>query len=332
MSENKGVLIFSEITEGGLSSIARELLGCGRKLADALTEELGAVLLGDSVADLAQEAITCGADRVYIVDDPILKDYQTDSYVQVLEKVVKQLMPRVLLLGQTSIGRDLAPRLAFRLGVVATTDCLELAIDPDSKQLLQTKPVYGGSAMATFTSDYYPQIATVRAKAYSPLEPNTSRQGKVVIINAGLEPKAVRTRIVEKVLQEAEGIRLEDAAVVVAGGRGIGSAENFKQLEELADLLKAAVGATRPPCDNGWVQDSAQIGLTGKIISPDLYLAIALSGSSQHISGCSGAKNIVAINKDAEANIFNVAHFGLIGDWKKIIPAFTGKVRELLNG
>jgi electron transfer flavoprotein alpha subunit len=239
-------------------------------------------------------------------------------------------MPRILLLGQTSIGRDLAPVLAFRLGTSATTDCIELAIDVDSRQLLQTKPAYGGNAMATFTSDCYPQIAAVRPKVYSPPEPDNSRQGEVIAIDTMSESTANRTRVVEKVSRAKEGIRLEDAAVVVTGGRGIGSAEGFKQLEELAGLLGGAIGATRPPCDNGWVQNSAQIGLTGKIIAPDFYMAIALSGSSQHISGCSGARNIIAINKDAEANIFNVARFGIIGDWKKVIPAFTEKARELL--
>ena len=185
--------------------------------------------------------------------------------------------------------------------------------------------------MATFTSDLYPQIATVRAKVYSPLEPDTSKQGEVVTVDVRLEPALVRTQVLDKVSETAKEVRLEDASAVVAGGRGIGSADGFKILDELAKLLKAAVGATRPPCDNGWVQDSAQIGLTGKIIAPDLYLAIALSGSSQHISGFSGAKNMVAINKDPEANIFKVAHLGIVGDWKRVVPALTEKIRELLS-
>ena len=330
MAEYKGVIVFAETTEGILSAMTKELLACGRKLADDLSEGLGVVLLGSNISDLAQKAIAFGADRVYVVDTPMLKDYQTDFYVPVMKKVVKQVMPRILLLGHTSIGRDLAPRLAFRLGTVATTDCIELAIDTGSKLLQQTRPVYGGNALATFTSDFYPQIATVRAKVYSPLEPDTSRQGQVIAIDARLESLAVRTKILDRVSETAKGVRLEDAAVIVAGGRGIGSADGFKELEELASLLKAAVGATRPPCDNGWVKDSVQIGLTGKIIAPDLYLAIALSGSSQHISGCGGARNIVAINKDPEANIFKVARFGIVGDWKRVVPAFTAKIRELV--
>ena len=332
MAEYKGVMVHGEVAEGKLAAIATEALGCGRKLADDLGQELCAVLVGSGVSSFAQEAITFGADKVYVVDDPLLKDYQTDSYVTVMEKVIKQVMPQVLLLGQTTIGRDLAPRLAFRLGTTATMDCIQLSIDPESKRLLQTKPVYGGNAQAIFTGESYPQIATIRAKAMSPLEPNTSRQGEIINIDAGLDPSAIRTKVLEKVVEEVEGIKLEEAEVVVAGGRGIGSADGFKQLEELARLLKGAVGASRPPCDNGWVADTVQIGLTGKIVAPELYIAVALSGSSQHMSGCSGCKNIVAINKDPEANIFREARFGVVGDWKKVIPAFTNKVKELLAG
>ncbi|TES84076.1 MAG: electron transfer flavoprotein subunit alpha/FixB family protein [Dehalococcoidia bacterium] len=332
MAENKGVLIFCETKEGKLAAIATELLGCGRKLADDLGQELAAVLVGSGLAELAKEAIAYGADKVYVVDDPQLKDYQTDSYLSVMEKVVRQAAPQILLMGQTSLGRDLAPRLAFRFNTAASLGCLELAIDPQSKRLLQTKPVYGGNAQAVFTTDSFPQIATVRAKAMTPLEPDPSRKGEVVKIDAALDPSAIRTRVLEKVAEKVEGIKLEDAEVVVCGGRGIGNAEGFAQLEELAKLLKGAVGATRPPCDNEWVPSGAQIGLTGKIVAPELYIAVALSGSSQHMSGCSGSKTIVAINKDPEANIFREARFGLVGDWKKALPTFTEKLKELLAG
>lgn len=332
MAENKGVLIFCETKEGKLAAIATELLGCGRKLADDLGQELAAVLVGSGLAELAKEAIAYGADKVYVVDDPQLKDYQTDSYLSVMEKVIGQAAPQILLMGQTSIGRDLAPRLAFRFNTAASLGCLELAIDPQTKRLLQTKPVYGGNAQAVFTTDSFPQIATVRAKAMTPLEPDPSRKGEVVKIDAALDPSAIRTRVLEKVAEKVEGIKLEDAEVVVCGGRGIGNAEGFAQLEELAKMLKGAVGATRPPCDNEWVPSGAQIGLTGKIVAPELYIAVALSGSSQHMSGCSGSKTIVAINKDPEANIFREARFGLVGDWKKALPAFTEKLKELLAG
>lgn len=332
MAEYKDVLVHCETAEGKLTSIAIELLGAGSRLAHDLGEKLGAVLTGSNITGLAQEAIAFGADKVYVVDDPLLKDYLTDAYFSVMEKVVKQAMPQILLFGQTSLGRDLAPRLAFRLKTAASLDCVALAIDPSSKRLLQTKPVYGGNAQAIFMCESYPQIATVRSKAISPLGKDTSRKGEIITIIAGIDPSAVRTKLLEKKIEPAAGIKLEEAHVIVSGGRGIGSAEGFKQLEELARLLKGAVGASRPPCDNGWVPDNLQIGLTGKIVSPDLYIAVALSGSSQHLSGCSGAKTIVAINKDPEANIFRMAHYGVVGDWKKAIPAFIAKVRQLVAG
>jgi len=330
MSEYKGVMIFADIIEGKLSAMATELLGCGRKLADNLGEDLAAVLPGSGIANLAGEAIAFGADKVYVVDDPLLQDYQTDSYAAVMAKVVQQVSPRIILLGQNAVGRDLAPRLAFRLGTVAVTDGVALAIDPDSKRLLTTKPVYGGNAQAIFASESNPQIATVRAKVMSPLAQDSSRKGEVVAIAAGLEPAMIRTKVLNKVKQEVAGIKLEDAPVVVSGGRGIGGAEGFKQLTELAKLLKGAVGASRPACDNGWMPDTAQVGLTGRIVTPDLYISIAISGSSQHLAGCSSSKAIVAINKDPEANIFKVARYGVVADWKKALPAFTQKVKELL--
>ena len=188
MAEYKGVMAYCEVTDGKLGAIGTELLGGGRKLADDLGEELTAVLVGSGVGGLAQEAIAFGAEKVYVVDDPLLKDYQTDSYVAVMEKVVKQVMPRVLMLGQTTTGRDLVPRLAFRLNTAASLDCLELSIDPDSKALLQTKPVYGGNAYAVFTTEYHPQIVTARLKSMSPLERDDSRKGEIINIEAALDP------------------------------------------------------------------------------------------------------------------------------------------------
>jgi electron transfer flavoprotein alpha subunit len=330
MAEYKGIAVYCEVKDGKILPIAAEGLGIGRKLADELGQELAAILVGSNVGNLAQQAIAQGADRVYVVDDPLLKDYQTDAYVNVMEKVINQITPQVLIMGQNDTGRDLAPRLAFRLGVTVTMDCVDLAIDPASKRLLQTKPVYGGNAQAVFTSDTNPQMVTIRTKAMTALEPDASRKGEVTSIPADLQVSDIKTKILDKVVEEVAGIKIEDAEIVVSGGRGIGSAEGFQQLEELAKMLKGAVGASRPPCDNGWVPDTIQVGLTGKIIAPELYIAIAISGSSQHMSGCSGSKTIVAINKDAEANIFRQARFGVVGDWKKVLPAFSEKVKALL--
>ncbi|MCL0055977.1 electron transfer flavoprotein subunit alpha/FixB family protein [Dehalococcoidia bacterium] len=333
MAENKGVLIVGELSDGKLASITAELLGIGRKLADDLDEGLSAVFIGNGVTDVAGEAITLGADKVYVIDDPLFKDYVTDSYVGALEKLSNDQAPEILLLGQTSMGRDLAPRLAFRLGTAVTLDCVDLVLDPDTKLLQKSKPVYGGNAMAVYVSEEgRPQMATIRPKAMEPLEQDVSRKGEVIPFDPALDESAVRARVVEKVKEEVVGIKLEDADVVICGGRGIGSAEAFEQLKELAKILNGAVGATRPPCDSGWVPAHLQVGLTGKLVSPTLYIGIALSGSSQHQAGMSGSKNIVAINKDPEANIFGIAHYGVVGDYKKLLPAFVEKCKELLSG
>jgi electron transfer flavoprotein alpha subunit len=333
MAENKGVLIVGELLDGKLASITAELLGIGRKLADVLGQELSAVLIGSGIADVANEAISFGADKVYVIDNPLFKDYVTDSYVGALEKLNEEVAPEILLLGQTSMGRDLAPRLAFRLGTAVTLDCIELAIDPDTKLLQKTKPVYGGNALAVYVSEEgRPQMATVRTKAMEPLAQDTSRKGEVMPFDPALDESTIRAKVLEKVKEEVAGIKLEDADVVVCGGRGMGAPEAFDQLRELAKMLNGAMGATRPPCDSGWVPANVQVGLTGKLVSPTLYIGIALSGSSQHQAGMSGSKNIIAINKDPEANIFGIAHYGVVGDYKKVLPAFMEKCKELLAG
>jgi len=330
MADYQGVAVYLEHRGDKLLPIALEGLGAGRQLADVLGQSLSAVLLGSEVGGLAQTAIASGADRVYVIDDPLLKEYQADAYLSVIEKVVRQINPYIFISGQTDTGRELAPRLAFRLGTAVTTDCIELAIDPASKRLLATKPIYGGNALAVFSSETDPQIVTIRTKAMTALTSDASRKGEIIHVPAGIDASVIRSRVLNKVVEEVAGIKIEDAERVVAGGRGIGNADGFKQLEELAKALKGAVGASRPPCDSGWVPDTVQVGLTGKIIAPELYIAVAISGSSQHMSGCSGAKTIIAINKDKEANIFRHARFGVVGDWKKVLPAFTAKVRELL--
>jgi electron transfer flavoprotein alpha subunit len=332
MAEYKGAMVYGELVDGKLSSITTELLGCGRRLADELKEDLLCILAGDKLNEAPKKAIAYGADKVYTAEDPLLKEYQTDSYVAVMEKTVKDISPRILLIGQTSVGRDLAPRLAFRLGTSLSMDCIELSIDPGTKLLQQTRPVYGGNARAIFASEVFPQMATIRQKAMAPLEPDESRKGEIIPIKVELDPAKIRTKVLETVKEEVVGIKLEDAQAIVTGGRGIGGPEGFKQLEELAKVLKGAVGASRPPCDNKWVPDTMQVGLTGKIVTPELYIAVGVSGASQHLAGCSGAKNIIAINKDPEANIFKEARFGVVGDWKQILPAFTEKAKELLAG
>jgi electron transfer flavoprotein alpha subunit len=332
MADYKGVMIYGEMIDGKLSSITTELLGGGRRLADELKEDLMCVLVGDKLGEAPKAAVSYGADKVYTIEDPLLKDYQTDAYITVMEKAVKETSPRVLLFGQTAVGRDLSPRLAFRLGTALSMDCMELSIDPASKLLQETRSVYGGNARATFSSDLMPQMVTVRQKAMSPLAPDAAKKGEITAIKAELDPAKIRTKVLDTVKEEVAGVKLEDAAVIVSGGRGIGGPDGFKQLEELAKAMKGAVGASRPPSDNKWVPESWQIGLTGKIVTPEVYIAVAISGASQHLAGCSGSKNIIAINKDPEANIFKEARFGVVGDWKQVLPTFTQKVKELLAG
>jgi len=236
-------------------------------------------------------------------------------------------------MGQNAMGRDLAPRLAFRLGTGLTTDCLELRIDPDTKLMVQTKPVYGGNALAEVVCEQTrPQMATVRPKCMEPLQRDDSRKGDVVAFDAGLDASMIKVKWLNKVKEEVEGVKLEDAEVVVVGGRGMGGPEAFAQLHELAKMLGGAVGATRPPCDSGWVPTTSQVGLTGKLVTPTLYIGVALSGASQHLAGCSGSKNMIAINKDPDANIFKVCQYGVVGDYRKVLPPFIQKVKELLAG
>jgi len=333
MSDHKGVMIVGECLDGALVAITGELLGVGKKLATALGEPLSAVLIGEKVSGAAKDAIAFGADKVYAIESPLLKDYVTDSYVGAMENLCHEAKPNILLMGQTSTGRDLAPRLAFRLGTGVTLDCLDLKIDSQTKLMVQTKPVYGGNALAEIVCEKTrPQMATVRPKCMEALPRNDSHKGEIVHFDPKLDASKIKVKFVERVKEKVEGVKLEDANVIICGGRGMGGPDNFAPLRDLAKLLGGAVGATRPPCDNGWVPATMQIGLTGKIVSPNLYIAIAVSGASQHLSGCSGAKNIVAINKDAEANIFKVARYGVVGDYKKILPPLTNKVKALLSG
>ena len=331
MGENKRVLILGELSGGTLSAGTREMLGGGRDVADAIGGSLALALLGDDLRPAGDEAISYGVDVVYLAEAPQLTDYQADVYLQILERTVDNLKPEILLMGHTSIGRDLAPRLACRLNTGLSTDTVELAIDADSGLMRMTRPVYGCKALAVMVCRTRPQMATVRLGAMSAGEANPSRRGEVVTLTTDVDPDRVRTRVVEKLEEPAEGVALENAQAVVCGGRGMGSSESFAALDELARLLGGAVGATRPPCDSGWMASTRQIGLTGKIVRPDLYIAVALSGSSQHMAGCGGSRRIVAINRDPEAGIFSAAHFGIVGDYREILPPFVQRVRQILG-
>jgi len=332
MAEATGVLAIGQTSAGGaLDATAAELLAAGRGLADALGEELSIALLGDAVDVAAQQGIAHGADKVFAVTNPLLAEYHADLFLAAMDALCRETAPRVVLISRTAEGRELAPRLAFRLGVGLAQDCLEVSVDEASKTLLANRPVYGGNAVAVVSCEHTPQVAAIRPKAYESADADPSRQGEVVSFPVDLDASLARTRVLETVREESEGVKLEDARVVVSGGRGLGGPDPFAGLEDLARLLGGAVGASRAAVDSGWVPPSYQVGLTGKSITPDLYITVAISGASQHMAGCSGAKCIVAINKDADANIFKDARYGVIGDWETVIPALTEAVRELMD-
>jgi electron transfer flavoprotein alpha subunit len=332
MDTHKGVLVCGEIDEGKLAPITIELLGIGRKLADELGEDLSTLLMGSKTGALGQEVIAYGADSVYVADDSLLDNYNSDAYTQVAAQLCKNVLPSIMLLGHTDIGCDLAPRLNGRLGGGLAMDCMALSVDPATKLLVSTRPVFGGNAHATMRSrSARPQMATVRPKTVPPAERNDSRQGKVLPVEGKIDPSTLKVKLVDRIKEEVEGVKLEDAEVVVSGGRGIGGAQNFAMLRELANFLGGAVGATRPACDEGWAPVTLQVGQSGKVVSPKVYIAVALSGAMSHIAGCLGSKVIVAINKDKEANIFNVAHLGIVADYKEVLPALTAKLKELLS-
>ncbi|MFQ5860235.1 MAG: electron transfer flavoprotein subunit alpha/FixB family protein [Dehalococcoidia bacterium] len=332
MADATGVLVIGEAQGGRVDPVTWELLAAGRPMADGLGEPLAVALLGGDARAGAQEAIAFGADRAYTVEHDLLQEYQVDLHLAALEQVCRQTVPRIVLLGKTLLGRDLAPRLAFRLGVGLAQDCLEVKLDPDAKRLVAHRPIFGGNFLMSVTCSGTPQMAAIRPKVYEPLGRSEGSQGEVAPLSVELDSSMVKVRVTGQTKEAAAGIKLEDAHVVVSGGRGLGGPEPFSnELEALAKLLGAAVGASRAAVDAGWVPSHYQIGLTGKTITPELYITVGISGASQHMAGCSGAKVIVAINKDAEANIFKEARYGVVGDWKRILPALTEAVRELVG-
>ncbi|MFP6567066.1 MAG: electron transfer flavoprotein subunit alpha/FixB family protein [Dehalococcoidia bacterium] len=327
-----GILILGEIEGDALGSITGELATVGQALAATSGDEVAVALLGGTPDSFAGDAIAAGADKVYTVADPLLADGQIDAYLSAFEQAVQQTSPSVVLIGKTELGRDLGPRLAFRMGVGVAQDCVELSVDESTGRVSALRPVYGGNAMAkvTFQGDGI-QIAVVRPKTTEAPEPDTSRTGETQPLGVELESSVIKSRRVDTVTQASEGVRLEDATIVVSGGRGLGGEEPFETLAGLASMLGGAMGASRAACDAGWLDHSYQVGLTGKTITPDLYITVAISGASQHMAGCSGAKHVVAINRDQDANIFKSCSYGVVGDWNKVLPTFIETVSELIN-
>jgi electron transfer flavoprotein alpha subunit len=329
MTNTTGILILGEMDDGSLSSMSKELLDAGHALARDLGQELSIALASDDPSGPANEAIAHGADRVYTMSSPLLAEYQVDLHLEAMTQLCHKAQPSIILSGKTPAGQDLAPRLAVRLGVGLAQDCLDVSIG--GGRMIAKRPIQGGNAIAAVACTATPQMAAIRPKAYEPLEADPSRQGEVTPVDADLFPSMARVKLVEIVREEARGVQLETAKIVVAGGRGLGGPEPFKDLEVVAGILKAGLGASRAPVDAGWVPPSYQIGLTGKTITPDLYITVAISGASQHMAGCSGIKTIIAINKDANANIFKEARYGVVGPWEKVLPSFTEALRELVE-
>ena len=326
----QGILVLGELDQNGLGSITGELLTLARSLADNTGDEVSVSLQAEAVGSEAVDAVAMGADKVYKVESQVLSEPQIDAHLSALEQVARQTDPSIILIGRTPLGRDVGPRLAFRLGTAVAQDCVEVSVNADTGRVTATRPVYGGNAMASvsFSGDSV-QVVIVRPKTIEADEPDSSRAGSIEVFSADLDDSVIKARLIETISQEAEGVRLEDAGIVVSGGRGLGGPEPFEQLQSLSNLLGGALGASRAACDAGWIDHSHQVGLTGKTITPDLYITVGISGASQHMAGCSASKNIVAINRDEDANIFKSATYGVVGDWNKVLPSFIETVREL---
>jgi len=324
----RGVLVFAEQRDGALAQVALELLGAGRKLADKLGVELSAALLGAGEEE-ADELISWGAEKVYLCDREELRSFNDEPYTAVLTYLIKEYRPEIVLAGATPIGRSFFPRVAARLSTGLTADCTSLDIDTDTRNFLQIRPAFGGNIMATILCpNRRPQMATVRPRVMKKSEHDTSRKGEIVKIN--IDRIESRTRVLERVKEVSEVVvNLHEADVIVAGGRGMGGPEGFKLLESLASLLDGAVGASRAAVDEGWIGYSHQVGQTGKTVCPKIYIACGISGAVQHLVGMQSSDIIIAINKNPDAPIFNVASHGIVGDAKEIVPLLIDKIKEV---
>ena len=333
-SAYKDVWVFVEHEQGKVSSVSFELLGQGRKLADALGCTLCGMLLcsNEGMDTFIREAIAYGAEKVYVTESPLLKEYRTDPYASGAVNLIRTFKPEIVLFGATTQGRDFAGTVATTLETGLTADCTGLDIDPEKKMLRQTRPAFGGNIMATILDypNYRPQMATVRPKVFAMPARDDSRKGEVIKEPLPITEDKIRTKILE-FIKGAEAVNLVDAEIIVSGGRGIGNAENFKIIRELADVLGAAVGASRATVDAGWIPYDHQVGQTGRTVRPKIYFACGISGAIQHQAGMKTSDIIVAINKDPEAPIFKVATYGIVGDIFKVVPMLTEEFKKRLG-
>ena len=331
----KGIWVFVEMERGQVHHVSWELLGEGRKLADILNVEVGAVILGgssDELAAAARSAFTYGADVAYIVADPILTDYRNEPYTKAMTDLVNRYQPEILLLGATTLGRDLAGSVATTLLTGLTADCTELAIDPDNRGLLATRPTFGGSLLCTIqTLNYRPQMATIRPRVMAMPEAVPERSGRIISENLQMQEDDIIAKVLEFIPDDAqEQAQLAYADIIVAGGRGLGKAENFRLIWDLAAVLGAEVGGSRPVTHAGWLPADRQVGQSGKTVRPKLYIAAGISGAIQHRVGMEASDVIIAINNDPNAPIFDFATYGIVGDAVQILPVLTDAFRSRL--
>lgn len=333
-SRYRGVWVIAETHDGRLADVSLELLGEARKLAGELEEEVALALVGHDVARLVEQASAYGADKVYLVEHEALANYRTGPFSDVLCGLINTHLPNIVLIGATPMGRDLASRIAARIGAGLTADCTGLDIDPDERLLRQTRPAFGGNIMATIVCRHArPQMATVRPRVMKKMAPREGAQAEVVPVTVNLAERAIATRIVEIIREEGrEQVNLQDAEIIVSGGRGLKKAENFALLQELAEALGGAVGASRATVDAGWIPAYHQVGQTGKTVQPKLYIACGISGAVQHLAGMASSDCIVAINTDPHAPIFDVATYGIVGDLFEVVPALTRAIKEEFGG
>ncbi len=341
LEEYKGVYIYAQQVDNKLSSIAFELIGKAKELANDLGTDVTAVLLGKDVKGLADELGAYGADKVIVVDNPVLETYRTEPYAQALSAVINEYKPDIMLVGATAIGRDLGPTVSARVATGLTADCTKLEIgdfplnpvpgkenEQKHNQLLMTRPAFGGNTIATIACpDNRPQMATVRPGVMQKLPKEEGRKAEVIEFNPALEENNRYVEIMNVVKAVGSVKNIMDAKILVSGGRGVGSKENFQQLEELAEVLGGMVSCSRAVVENGWLEQAYQVGQTGKTVRPQIYFAVGISGAIQHVAGMEESDLIVAINKDEDAPIFDVADYGLVGDLNKIVPQLTAALK-----
>ncbi|MDF2569419.1 MAG: carE 3 [Sporomusa sp.] len=330
-SDFKGVWVYIEQFNCKVRNVGHELLGEGRKLAEAMGQELAAVVIGHGVEQLAKDMFASGADKVYLVEGEEYKHYSTDAYTIALTDLINTYKPSVILMGATNDGRDLGPRVACRVGTGLTADCTSLGIDEETGLVAWTRPAFGGNIMATILCpNHRPQMGTIRPNVFKRPEQDMSRSGELVRVTSKVKPDDIRTKLIEVLsLGETASCNLEEADFIVSGGRGMGKPENFVLIEELANVLGGAVGASRAAVDAGWKPAIHQVGQTGKTVAPKVYIACGISGAIQHLAGMSTSDIIIAINKDADAPIFKSADFGIVGDVLEVLPILIEELKKI---